>query len=137
MSCRNIQLSRYGADLLTVYSVHCQPEYIAYQLAVCRAIQLNGNHVMKRGAGYPSGGSAMITFWRAIIAMKTVKYDVATARYILPFCKKQVCVFVTQKLPLCLSAGANLLPAPDGRMEGRGAVWAPRGLRINSRDNNR
>ncbi|WP_286895723.1 MULTISPECIES: hypothetical protein [Sphingobacterium] len=92
---------------------------------------------MKRGAGYPSGGSAMITFWRAIIAMKTVKYDVATARYILPFCKKQVCVFVTQKLPLCLSAGANLLPAPDGRMEGRGAVWAPRGLRINSRDNNR
>ena len=95
---------------------------------------MNGS-MNKKGAGYPSGVGVMIAFWRAIMTMKTSKTGVATARHILPFCKKQVCVFVTQKLPLCLSAGANLLPAPDGRMEAQNAVPASCGLLINSSDN--
>jgi hypothetical protein len=76
MSYHDIQLFIYGANPMAVYSANFQSGYVAYQLARCKAIQLTSNTVMKGGAGYPNGGSAMIAFWRAIIAMKTSKYGV-------------------------------------------------------------
>ncbi|WP_313239981.1 hypothetical protein [Sphingobacterium multivorum] len=114
---------------LSIYTAHFITGNTANPFAIYSDVPIYSCHVMNRsmnrkGAGCPSGGSAMIAFWRAIMTMKTSKTGVATARHILTFCKKQVCVFVTQKLPLCLSAGANLLPAPGGRMEAQDAVPA-------------
>ncbi|GEM_PF-1412844 len=86
MSCPYIHLSRYAAHFISGNTVN--PFVIYADVPIYSCDVMNGS-MNKKGAGYPSGVGVMIAFWRAIMTMKTSKTGVATARHILPFCKKQ------------------------------------------------
>ncbi len=143
MTCPNKKIVLYTANQLSSRSANCIYEHTALCLAVYNDSPLNSQtanqgNSRKRGAGFTGGAGAMEALSRGIHSDENHKSMAALSHArLLWFCKKQVCVFVTQKLPLCRSAGADLLPAPDGRMEAQDAVPASCGLPINSSDNSK